>query len=235
MALSEQEVLAGLAEIVAEETGIDTGDVQLRQVLHRRPRHRLAVDDDDRHARGREVRRPHPRRRGQEPRHRRRRRQLHHHRTGANASPLSAFTRTRPSRRNTMAVVVTGLGAPPRSAGTCASTWEAALAGRSGVRTLENDWAENVRPAGDLRRPDRRRPRRGPHAPRDQAHGPLRAVRDHRHARGMGRRGLARGGPRAAWRGGVVRHRRRVDAAHGMGHGEGEGRRRASFPSPCPC
>jgi len=29
MALSEQEVLAGLAEIVAEETGIDTGDVQL--------------------------------------------------------------------------------------------------------------------------------------------------------------------------------------------------------------
>lgn len=28
MALSEQEVLAGLAEIVAEETGIDTGDVQ---------------------------------------------------------------------------------------------------------------------------------------------------------------------------------------------------------------
>ncbi len=29
MALSETEVLAGLAEIVAEETGIDTGDVQL--------------------------------------------------------------------------------------------------------------------------------------------------------------------------------------------------------------
>ena len=29
MALSEQEVLAGLAEIVAEETGIDTGDIQL--------------------------------------------------------------------------------------------------------------------------------------------------------------------------------------------------------------
>lgn len=29
MALSEQEVLAGLAEIVVEETGIDAGDVQL--------------------------------------------------------------------------------------------------------------------------------------------------------------------------------------------------------------
>lgn len=31
MALSEQEVLAGLAEIVAEETGIETGDVQLEK------------------------------------------------------------------------------------------------------------------------------------------------------------------------------------------------------------
>ena len=29
MALSEQDILAGLAEIVAEETGIDAGDVQL--------------------------------------------------------------------------------------------------------------------------------------------------------------------------------------------------------------
>ena len=29
MALSEQEVLAGLAEIVVEETGVDTADVQL--------------------------------------------------------------------------------------------------------------------------------------------------------------------------------------------------------------
>lgn len=29
MALSEQEVLAGLAEIVVEETGIDTSDVEL--------------------------------------------------------------------------------------------------------------------------------------------------------------------------------------------------------------
>ncbi|WP_291381208.1 acyl carrier protein [Demequina sp.] len=31
MALSEQEVLAGLADIVAEETGLDTGDVQLEK------------------------------------------------------------------------------------------------------------------------------------------------------------------------------------------------------------
>lgn len=29
MALSEQDILAGLAEIVADETGIDAGDVQL--------------------------------------------------------------------------------------------------------------------------------------------------------------------------------------------------------------
>lgn len=41
-----------------------------------------------------------------------------------------------------MAVVVTGLGATSPLGGDVASTWEAALAGRSGVRTLDNDWAE---------------------------------------------------------------------------------------------
>lgn len=41
-----------------------------------------------------------------------------------------------------MAVVVTGLGATTPLGGDVRSTWEAALAGRSGVRTLENDWAE---------------------------------------------------------------------------------------------
>jgi 3-oxoacyl-[acyl-carrier-protein] synthase II len=37
-------------------------------------------------------------------------------------------------------VVVTGLGATTPLGGDVASTWEAALAGRSGVRTLEYDW-----------------------------------------------------------------------------------------------
>ncbi len=41
-----------------------------------------------------------------------------------------------------MAVVVTGLGTTNPLGGDVASTWEAALAGRSGVRTLDNDWAE---------------------------------------------------------------------------------------------
>ncbi|WP_062298763.1 beta-ketoacyl-ACP synthase II [Demequina maris] len=41
-----------------------------------------------------------------------------------------------------MNVVVTGLGTTSPLGGDVASTWEAALAGRSGVRTLENDWAE---------------------------------------------------------------------------------------------
>ena len=57
MAQSEQEILAGLAEIVNEETGLDTAEVAVGQVVHRRPRHRLAVDDDDRRQRRGEVRR----------------------------------------------------------------------------------------------------------------------------------------------------------------------------------
>ncbi len=39
-------------------------------------------------------------------------------------------------------VVITGLGATTPLGGDVASTWEAALAGRSGARTLDNDWAE---------------------------------------------------------------------------------------------
>jgi len=39
-------------------------------------------------------------------------------------------------------VVVTGLGATTPLGGDVASTWQAALAGTSGARTLDNDWAE---------------------------------------------------------------------------------------------
>ena len=39
-------------------------------------------------------------------------------------------------------VVVTGLGATTPLGGDIASTWQAALSGTSGARTLENDWAE---------------------------------------------------------------------------------------------
>lgn len=39
-------------------------------------------------------------------------------------------------------VVVTGLGATTPLGGDVASTWRAALAGQSGARTLDNDWAE---------------------------------------------------------------------------------------------
>lgn len=42
----------------------------------------------------------------------------------------------------TTEVVVTGLGATTPLGGDVKSTWQAALAGTSGVRTLENDWAE---------------------------------------------------------------------------------------------
>ncbi|GAA3138124.1 beta-ketoacyl-[acyl-carrier-protein] synthase family protein [Planomonospora alba] len=41
-------------------------------------------------------------------------------------------------------VVVTGLGATTPLGGDVASTWSALLAGRSGVRTITEDWAESV-------------------------------------------------------------------------------------------
>ena len=68
-----------------------------------------------------------------------------------------------------MTVVVTGLGTTSPLGGDVASTWEGALAGRSGVRTLENDWHEKwgvpvtfagqlaVRPEEVLSRPETKR------------------------------------------------------------------------------
>ncbi|WP_062464175.1 beta-ketoacyl-ACP synthase II [Demequina soli] len=68
-----------------------------------------------------------------------------------------------------MNVVVTGLGTTSPLGGDVASTWEAALAGRSGVRTLDNDWNEKygvpvtfagqlvVRPEEVLSRPETKR------------------------------------------------------------------------------
>jgi len=53
-----------------------------------------------------------------------------------------------------MNVVITGLGATTPLGGDVATTWEAALAGRSGVRLMDNDWAERygipVKFAGQL-------------------------------------------------------------------------------------
>ncbi len=51
MAQSEQEILEGLAEIVNEEDWSGDRLRAARQVLHGGPRHRLAVDDDDRRQR----------------------------------------------------------------------------------------------------------------------------------------------------------------------------------------
>ncbi len=68
-----------------------------------------------------------------------------------------------------MNVVITGLGATTPLGGDVPSTWEAALAGKSGVRTLDNDWAEKygvpvtfagqlaVRPEDVLARPEIKR------------------------------------------------------------------------------
>ena len=52
----------------------------------------------------------------------------------------------------TVEVVVTGLGATTPLGGDVASTWEALLAGRSGVHKMTYDWAEQlpVRIAAEL-------------------------------------------------------------------------------------
>src|SRR5690606_20156919 len=66
-------------------------------------------------------------------------------------------------------VVITGLGATTPLGGDVRSTWAAALAGESGARTLDNDWAETydipvtfaarvrVDPAEVLSRPELKR------------------------------------------------------------------------------
>ena len=93
--------------------------------------------------------------------------------------------------------VVTGLGATTPVGGDAASTWAAMLAGRSGVRALTEEWAEQlpvqiaarvaVEPAEVLARVA------GPPA------GPVRPVRDDRGPRGVGGRRLR--GPAGGGRG----------------------------------
>lgn len=70
---------------------------------------------------------------------------------------------------NVRDVVVTGLGATTPLGADVASTWQAALAGQSGARTLDNDWAEKygiavtfaaqikVKPEEVLTRPETKR------------------------------------------------------------------------------
>ena len=42
----------------------------------------------------------------------------------------------------TKKIVVTGIGASTPIGGTASESWEALLAGESGIHTLDNDWAE---------------------------------------------------------------------------------------------
>ena len=118
-------------------------------------------------------------------------------------------------------VVVTGLGAITPLGADVASTWEALLAGRSGVTRADRGLGRGAA------RPDRRLGRGRPgHADRPGAGppaGPVRAVRAGRRPRGLGRRGRARGRPGAARRRGVQRHRRHRVHACRLRHAEGEG------------
>ena len=56
-------------------------------------------------------------------------------------------------------IVVTGLGATTPLGGDVASTWEALLAGRSGVSRIEQDWADELAVQIAAQRRGRSRPR----------------------------------------------------------------------------
>ena len=58
--MTQQEILAGFAEILDEIAGIAAADVDPREELHRRPRPRLADHGRGRHRGRGQVRRPIP-------------------------------------------------------------------------------------------------------------------------------------------------------------------------------
>nr|WP_284290844.1 beta-ketoacyl synthase N-terminal-like domain-containing protein [Angustibacter aerolatus] len=123
----------------------------------------------------------------------------------------------------TKRIVVTGLGATTPIGGDVPSTWQAALDGVSGGRTLTQDWVAQHEPAGHLRRP-RAGPRsRRPAEGRDPPSGPVRAVRADRRSRGLGRRRHPRHPARAARRRAGHRHRRHLDPARPVGQPAREG------------
>ena len=82
MAFSEQEILAGLAEIISEETGLPTDSVLPEKSftddldIDSMSMMTIVIDAEEKF----DV--THPRRRGQEPHDRRRRRHVHHGRAG---------------------------------------------------------------------------------------------------------------------------------------------------------
>ena len=120
-------------------------------------------------------------------------------------------------------VVVTGLGTTSPVGGDVATTWDALLDGRSGVRCA------HPRLGRAARRPDRGRGRgradRGPRAGQGPPPRPLRPVRPGRRHRGLGRRraGRRRGRPGAARRRDGLRASAASDAAGQLRHAEGEG------------
>ena len=124
---------------------------------------------------------------------------------------------------STADVVVTGLGATTPLGGDVASTWEALLAGRSGVSRITEDWVKDfpaqlvARLADGPGRPDRPRP--GPPAR------PQPAGRAHRRPGGLGDSGAGDAGvdPRAPRRRRRHRHRRRADPARSGRRPRGEG------------
>ena len=120
-------------------------------------------------------------------------------------------------------VVVTGLGATSPVGGDVKTTWDALLAGTSGVRHLDRRLGRAD--AGQDRRPRGRRAVRGPRAGQGAPARPLQPVRHGRRRPGLGRRrpGGLRPRARAARRVAGLRHRWRDHAARQLRRAAREG------------
>lgn len=182
MALSEQEILAGLAEIVNEETGLPADSVELGKSF---------TDDLDIDSLSMMTIVTQARTSSRSPSPTTRSRTSSRSGTPSATSPAprpetsSGVARTRaapaspappPRHRpggahmsDVPAVVVTGLGATSPIGGTAPDSWRAALAGTSGVATMTHDWVSQyelpvtfaaeaaVDPGEVLARPETRR------------------------------------------------------------------------------
>ena len=121
-------------------------------------------------------------------------------------------------------VVVTGLGTTSPVGGDVPSTWDALVAGQSGVRHLDRRLGRGA--AGQDRRPRRGRADRGARAGQGPPARPLRPVRAGRGDGGLGRlrpRRRRHRRPERARRRDGLRHRRRADAARQLRRAQGEG------------
>ena len=236
MALSTEEVLAGLAELINDETGIATDTVELDKsftddldidsismmtiVVNAEEKFDVKIPDEEvknlktvGDAVSFIVKRPGldrcVERASAWPR---------------SADPVSTAVLTTEDCRMTKKIVVTGIGATSPLGGTARDSWTALLAGESGARTLEHDWVDELRPARHVRRRGEGRAGRGARAPRESSASTRRASsRSSRRREAWADAGAPEVAPERLGVDCVDRHRRPLDPARRVGHPAREG------------